>query len=177
MKRLVILSHALEHCDFAAYIMAIKNTEDDVIRERELFRYFRPPVGDNVQEGPYVDGSVEEAIVNKAIESPDKTLTALAQLAACRLDASRAMISVIGEEMQYFIAEATRTLQLSDTSKSEDIKDGLWVGCATVNKEGRLCEVCLTPVSTYVMLRLPENHRACSSFWSLSLLYSDGLDR
>ena len=48
---------------------------------------------------------------------------------------------MIGKETQHFIAEATRTLQLSDTRKSDNVDDGLWVGCTSVNKEGRLCEV------------------------------------
>ena len=48
---------------------------------------------------------------------------------------------MIGKETQHFIAEATRTLQLSDTRKSDDVDDGLWLGCTSVNKEGRLCEV------------------------------------
>ena len=76
--------------------MASVPTEDDIIRERELFRYFQPSVidDDNVAatQRQFLDGSVEDAMVQKAIESPDKTLTALAQLCACRLDASRAMI-------------------------------------------------------------------------------------
>jgi len=49
--------------------------------------------------------------------------------------------SVIDKETQYFIAEATRTLSLSDTGQCERVGDELWVGCATVPKEGRLCEV------------------------------------
>lgn len=50
------------------------------------------------------------------------------------------MASVIDREKQYFIAEATKTLKLSDTSKCEQDGDGLWVGCSTVDKQGRLCE-------------------------------------
>ena len=64
----------------------------DAIRERELFRYFQPLVdgiGDSGRQN--LDGA-DEALVSKAIESPDTTLTALAQLCACRLDTSRAMI-------------------------------------------------------------------------------------
>lgn len=76
--------------------MANKNTEDDIVRERELFRYFQPLLDrdDNLKasQRQFLDSSVEEAIVTKAIESPDTTLTALAQLCACRLDASRAMV-------------------------------------------------------------------------------------
>ena len=76
--------------------MASVPSEDDIIRERELFRYFQPLVNgdDNVAatQRQFLDGSAEYAMVQKAVESPDKTLTALAQLCACRLNASRAMI-------------------------------------------------------------------------------------
>ena len=51
------------------------------------------------------------------------------------------MISVIGKETQYFIAEATKTLDLVDHTKSEEEGDGLWLGCSNVDKSGRLCEV------------------------------------
>lgn len=76
--------------------MASTPTEHDIIRERELFKYFQPLVdaGDTTKASyrQFLDGAVEEALITKAIESPDRTLTALAQLCACRLDASRAMI-------------------------------------------------------------------------------------
>jgi len=48
--------------------------------------------------------------------------------------------SVIDRETQYFIAEATKTLDLADSQKYEADGDGLWVGCACVSKAGRLCE-------------------------------------
>ncbi len=48
--------------------------------------------------------------------------------------------SVIDREKQYFIAEATKTIQISDTSKCEKDGDQLWAGCSTVDKAGRLCE-------------------------------------
>ena len=76
--------------------MASVPSEDDIIRERELFRYFQPLVDDDsnasASQLQCLDGSFEDAMVQKAIESPNRTLTALAQLCACRLDASRAMI-------------------------------------------------------------------------------------
>ena len=76
--------------------MASVASENDIIRERELFRYFQPLVDDGgnaaASQRQSLDGSFEDAMVQKAVESPDKTLTALAQLCACRLDASRAMI-------------------------------------------------------------------------------------
>ena len=47
---------------------------------------------------------------------------------------------MIDREKQYFVAESTKTLNLVDNSKSEEEGDGLWFGCGTVDKSGRLCE-------------------------------------
>ena len=48
---------------------------------------------------------------------------------------------MIDRNTQHFIAEATKTLNLKDTTKADSISDGLWAGCISVPKEGRLCEV------------------------------------
>jgi len=47
---------------------------------------------------------------------------------------------VIDRQKQYFIAEATKSLDLVNNNKSEVEGDGLWFGCGTVDKSGRLCE-------------------------------------
>ncbi len=47
---------------------------------------------------------------------------------------------MIDRQKQYFIAESTKTLDLANTNQSEDEGDGLWFGCGTVDKSGRLCE-------------------------------------
>ena len=95
------------------------------VRERELFRYFQPPL---------------DIITANAASSPDTTLTALAQLCALRLNAKRSMISVLDREKQYFIAESTKTLNLLDNEVFEAEGDALWFGCGVVDKAGRLCE-------------------------------------
>ena len=140
---------------------SISPTQIDITRERELFRYFRPPDERAVSSKAtrhHLSVVPEDALNASTPSSPETTLTALAQLCALRLNASRAMVryiryrrvrrretddfrSVIGKETQYFIAEATKTLDLDDTRKSENEDDGLWLGCASVGKEGRLCEV------------------------------------
>ena len=48
--------------------------------------------------------------------------------------------SLIDREKQYFVAESTQTLDLRNNNKSEEEGDGLWFGCGTVDKSGRLCE-------------------------------------
>ncbi|OAL04580.1 hypothetical protein IQ06DRAFT_98983 [Phaeosphaeriaceae sp. SRC1lsM3a] len=92
----------------------------DEIRARELYKYFRPPREDG--------------------RSPDPTLTAHAQLVAWRLDAERSMITLIDEEIQYFVAESTKTLDLDNAHEHDHPDDAVWAGCARVPKSGRLCE-------------------------------------
>lgn len=80
----------------------------DEIRARELYKYFRPPKQDG--------------------EAPDSILTAHAQLVSWRLGAQRAMITLIDEDIQYFVAESTKTLHLDDTQQHEDPDDAIWAG-------------------------------------------------
>lgn len=108
----------------------------DSTRERELYRYYQPSESTAERNEPLAKTTLSV----DAATSPDTTLTALAQLCALRLHASRAMISVIGKQTQYFLAESTKTLDLLDNQKSEVEGDRLWVGCGEVDKEGRLCE-------------------------------------
>ena len=49
-------------------------------------------------------------------------------------------LSLIDRQKQYFVAESTKTLDLVNNNKFEEEGDGLWFGCGTVDKSGRLCE-------------------------------------
>lgn len=84
-----------------------QNTDDDRKRARELYKYFSPPKGPS---------------------SVDTVLSAHAQLAAWRLHAERAMVSLIDEETQYFVAESTKTVHLDDAEKYDDPDDAIWAG-------------------------------------------------
>jgi len=88
---------------------------DPAERARELYKYFQP----RHFEREHADG---------ALMSQDITLTALAQLVTWRLDARRCLIAYFDEETQYIAAEATKTLDLEDTTRAEDPMDALWVG-------------------------------------------------
>ncbi|KAJ4983994.1 hsp90-like protein [Stagonosporopsis vannaccii] len=101
------------------YLGLPPNTADDRERARELYKYFRPP---------------------DKTEPIDTVLTAHSQLAAWRLNAERAMVSLIDEETQYFVAESTKTVHLDDAEKYENPEDAIWAGCVRVPKVGRLCE-------------------------------------
>ena len=73
----------------------------DAARERELFRYFDPPelAAKARLKASQHNLSVEndDPLAASAPSSPETTLTALAQLCALRLNASRAMVrSVTG---------------------------------------------------------------------------------
>ena len=81
--------------------MVEKLLEDEAVarsRARELYRYFSPSTF-GASKG----------------SKPDTVLTAHSQLVTWRLDASRAMISLIDRDVQYFVAESTKTLHIDDT--------------------------------------------------------------
>lgn len=65
-------------------------------------------------------------------------MTAFAQLAAFRLDVPRAIISLIDHEYQFVLAEATRTVSLQD-SKKTDPGDELVVGTVRLPAPWGLC--------------------------------------
>ncbi|MCJ1400913.1 hypothetical protein MMC11_004124 [Xylographa trunciseda] len=114
-------------------------TKADRLRERELFRYYRPDDHD-------VDSS--QTLAASQASSPDTTLTALAQLVAIRLDVKSVLINVITKDTQYTLSEGTRTLNLANTRKADSEDDALWIGCGTIAKNQSLCEntVALTSV-------------------------------
>ena len=67
----------------------------DKLRERELFRYYQPsePDREHTANGRQSPSAPAQAVdVPNSAASPDATLTALAQLCALRLNASRAMV-------------------------------------------------------------------------------------
>ena len=117
----------------------------DAVRARELYKYYKPP--------PSI------TVTSSRAESPDTILTSFAQLVAWRLGTQRAMVSLIDRETQYFVAESTKTLNLRDNQRFEDPAEALWVGCAAVGKEGRLCEktIALPPVNNgFPLFEVPD---------------------
>ncbi|KAB2573424.1 Sensor histidine kinase AruS [Lasiodiplodia theobromae] len=86
--------------------------------------------------------------------SSDAVLTAIAQLAALRLGARRALISLIDSRSQIVLAEATPTLPLCPESAVNDASahDALWLGCATIPRECGLCELVLAAGGSAVII-------------------------
>lgn len=80
-------------------------------RARELALYYRPQTE-----------AQDEAIF---LPYPDTVLQTHAQLAAYRMDVQRAMIGLVDKDSSYFVAEATKTMDLRDTKLCEATGDGL----------------------------------------------------
>lgn len=87
--------------------------QQDRARARELYKYFNPTL--------YIHSASK-------FSTPDTVLTAHSQLVAWRLGAQRGMVSFLDKEVQYFVAESTKTLNLEDSSQYDDPIDAIWAG-------------------------------------------------
>lgn len=72
--------------------------------------------------------------------SDDQTLTALCQLAALRLNARRAMVSLIDDAYQHILAEATPDSPLHSHAHAGNASNSLWLGSASVPRKWGVCE-------------------------------------
>ena len=72
--------------------------------------------------------------------SSNNTLTSFCQLAALRLDVERAMICVFDRDTQFILAEATKSVNLNDTSVHNQ-NDELWLGSSASKKSWKCCQV------------------------------------
>lgn len=77
---------------------------------------------------------------HRPFSCPDKTLTALCQLGALRLNVRRCMLMFFNVDNACVLAEATRSLSLEDDSV-HDQDDQLWLGHATIPRDVACCEV------------------------------------
>lgn len=77
--------------------------------------------------------------MRKVRASPDRALTAFAQLATLRLDCRRSFISFFDRENQYILAEATRSLSL-ETEFASQAGDDLKYGATVLPRKGSVCE-------------------------------------
>ena len=82
--------------------------------------------------------------------------------------------SVVDKETQYFIAEATQTVTLSDTRKFDREGDSLWVGCTSVPKAGRLCEACNLSPNDEEELITTEDSSAATNTRKIPMFYGYG---
>ena len=101
-------TEAAQSAEYPQYI-----EPDDVGEERarELYHYYRPPTS---KKGEVV-----------FLPFADTVLQAHCQLAACRLNVQRAMICLVDKETQFFLAEATKSTVLEDSTQSDEPEDKL----------------------------------------------------
>jgi GAF domain-containing protein len=149
-------------------------TTAETFRAREVYRYYQPRNSkENVSaaESHNIDGvptqdyginATQTGSTNFTTQTSfsDTALTAFAQLIALRLDAQRAIVSLIDHENEYFLAESTSTLSLID----DDSPDGdapaqngrLSISGARVPRRASLCEQTLHLV--------PDGHTMAEKF-------------
>lgn len=75
-----------------------------------------------------------------AQRSTDSTLIALCQLAALRLNAQRALISLIDGQRQHVLAEATPRTSLRSSHPKDDGINELWLGSVSIPRSWGVCE-------------------------------------
>ncbi|KAJ8110862.1 hypothetical protein OPT61_g6402 [Boeremia exigua] len=77
---------------------------------------------------------------HNARPSTDATLTALCQLAALRMNAQRALVSLIDGTYQHILAEATPRTSLRGATPPADGSTSLWLGSISIPRSWGVCE-------------------------------------
>ncbi|KAF2658578.1 hypothetical protein K491DRAFT_702806 [Lophiostoma macrostomum CBS 122681] len=114
-------------------------------RERDVFRHY----GSCFQGMPRLSqlGSSPDICAlpsdHVARASKDSALMAFAQLAAIRLEVTRAMISLIDGEWQHILAEATPSMSIRLASRV-DQPDHLWLGNVSIPRSWGMCSQVLS---------------------------------
>lgn len=124
-------------------------TTRETLRSREVYRYYQPksiaaatdtpeptPVDPDDTQGPHFLPKVTNFNTQQSFS--DTALTAFAQLIALRLNAQRAIVSLIDHENEYFLAESTSTLSISDDDGAQNA--WLSISGARVPRGASLCE-------------------------------------
>ncbi|KAH6639704.1 hypothetical protein C7974DRAFT_422225 [Boeremia exigua] len=110
-------------------------------REREVLQYVAAyrdlPRLDELASGPESSHLPPDYC---AQPSTDSTLTALCQLAALRMNAQRALISLIDDKHQHVLAEATPQTSLRGGAPPADGSNPLWLGSVSIPRSWGVCE-------------------------------------
>ncbi|KAI6820723.1 hypothetical protein KC327_g8828 [Hortaea werneckii] len=112
-----------------------------------------------VQYGRHFERHSESSATTSDFNRTDAALTALLRCVLYELDADLAMISLLDDETQYFIAGASRT---SLGSAQVTLESARWYGCDSVLHHGGLCERTVTIPNlpaVYEELDLAANYR------------------
>lgn len=100
-------------------------------RERDVLLLY----GAAFRNIPHV-GNLESHVPRLSLDS---TLTALCQLTAIRMGAQRSMISLLDDERQHILAEATCDLPLRPEAPG-DASHALWLGNVSIPRSWGICE-------------------------------------
>ncbi|KAI1646932.1 uncharacterized protein F4817DRAFT_119713 [Daldinia loculata] len=118
----------------------------ELARQRDLHKYYQPWLDSKkLKTVPANTGPDETREVQC---SHDTTLTALAQLAALRLNVKRAMVSLIDANTQIILAEATQTLSLIDERRHAP-GDHIWLGHVSLPRQDCMDEHAFGAITTY----------------------------
>ncbi|KAF7672323.1 sensor histidine kinase response regulator [Alternaria burnsii] len=109
----------------------IKTDRHGMRRERDVLLLY----GAAFRNIPRTD-NVESHVPRPSLDS---TLTALCQLTAIRMGAQRSMISLLDEERQHILAEATCDLPLQPDGLG-DASNTLWLGNVSIPRSWGICE-------------------------------------
>lgn len=135
---------------------AIKTGRYDMRRERDVLLLY----GAAFRNIPHVD-NLDSHIARPSLDS---TLTALCQLTAIRMGGQRSMISLLDEERQHILAEATCDLSLRPEAPA-DAPETLWLGNVSIPRSWGLCEKVLDlntkEEKVLVINDLAEDGRSC----------------
>ncbi|KAH6954837.1 hypothetical protein DER45DRAFT_571175 [Fusarium avenaceum] len=107
----------------------------ELFRERETFRYDPALITNSISNSP-----ANLIPSHKLTTSTDATLTAFCQLAALRLNTSRALISLFDRASQFVVAEATQHARLRPNSSSKRSDQGLWLCGTNFPRSFGVCE-------------------------------------
>lgn len=113
-------------------------------REHDIFRLYGAAFSDIPQLNLLSASPEASALLGDHVPqaAKDSALTAFAQLAAMRLQGTRALISLIDKERQHVLAESTPTMSLRSGSQNQSPGD-LWLGNVSFPRNLGVCETVL----------------------------------
>ncbi|KAM0553991.1 hypothetical protein ACHAPJ_007066 [Fusarium lateritium] len=124
----------------------------EIVRERETFRYDPALIINAVHNSP------ADLIPSHDLSaSSDVTLTAFCQLAALRLNTTRALISLFDRSNQYVVAESTQDLPLLPNGGITQRDQGLWLCGTRFPRSFGVCERVLVAPTTEPLFCDPSN--------------------
>jgi hypothetical protein len=110
-------------------------------REREVLQYVAAYQSlPRLEELAAGSGSFYLPPSYNAQHSTDSTLIALCQLAALRMNAQRALVSLIDGQRQHVLAEATPRTSLRSSHPKDDGTNDLWLGSVSIPRSWGVCE-------------------------------------